>query len=399
MDRIAVCGTADPGSIPGKRTMEGWPSGLWRMPRKRVDANPQRFESSTLRIFKKNMSFKKIVILILVVLVIAVPFYFYMYGIDIRDKIVSPKSEKKENSKKEVVVKNTGYFAQYNFENLRNREYEGLKITKIGKALIVEEGRKELIRRGDLEGKTFNFETSAISFESNGKKISGMMNIPLTPKSSKMPAIIMIRGFAESMGYFIGSGSWKAADELARNGYITVSLDFLGFGLSDNESTDILEARFENMNIVDPERIGIWAHSNGGQIAVSVLEITGENYPTVLWAPMTNPFPKSVLDTVDDNSEGSLRVKQKIEDFEKEYDSNLYSIDNFYDWINSSIIIHQGTNDVWCEVKWQKKIKSELKSLGKEITLDIRNGSDHNLKQSWDEVIKMDIDFFNGKFK
>ena len=64
MDRIAVCGTVDPGSIPGRRTSlggmhrkivgipmlaEGWPSGLWRAPRKRVGESPQRFKSSTLR--------------------------------------------------------------------------------------------------------------------------------------------------------------------------------------------------------------------------------------------------------------------------------------------------------------------------------------------------------------
>ena len=38
MDRMTVCETVDPGSIPGRRTpkMEGWPSGLWRTPRKRV---------------------------------------------------------------------------------------------------------------------------------------------------------------------------------------------------------------------------------------------------------------------------------------------------------------------------------------------------------------------------
>lgn len=53
MDRIAVCGTVDPGSIPGGRTfLEGWPSGLWRSPRKRVGASPQGFESSTLRRYK-----------------------------------------------------------------------------------------------------------------------------------------------------------------------------------------------------------------------------------------------------------------------------------------------------------------------------------------------------------
>lgn len=52
MDRIAVCGTVDPSSILGRRTqhkMEGWPSGSWRTPRKRVGESPQRFEPSTLR--------------------------------------------------------------------------------------------------------------------------------------------------------------------------------------------------------------------------------------------------------------------------------------------------------------------------------------------------------------
>ena len=290
--------------------------------------------------------------------------------------------------------KNTGFFSEYNFENLRKREYKASKINKVGKALKVDEARKALVKRGDLEGKTFNFETQAIQFESNGKKISGMMNLPVGYKDKKLPAIIMLRGFAESEEYFIGSGSWRAADELARNGYITVSLDFLGFGVSDSESKDILEARFEKpinvidliesvkaMDGVDPNKIGIWAHSNGGQIAISVLEITGKNYPTALWAPMTNPFPKSVLETVDDTSENSLKVKKKIEDFEKEYDSKLYSIDNFYSWINSPILIHQGTDDVWCKVKWQQDLQKKLKALEKDIKLDIRKGNDHNLKQ------------------
>ena len=317
-------------------------------------------------------------------------------------------SDKKQDKK---VDKNTGYLAQYNFENLKKRENKSSNIKKIGKALIVEEARKELVKRGDLTGKTFNFETSAITFESNGKKISGMMNVPLTPKSNKMPAIIMIRGFAESQGYFIGSGSWKMADELARNGFATVSLDFLGFGLSDQESTDILEARFEkpvsvldliesvkSLDFVDSQKIGIWAHSNGGQIAISVLEITGKNYPTVLWAPMTNPFPKSVLETIDEQSESGQIVKNRIEQFEKEYDSEFYSIDNFYNDIQASILIHQGTADEWCKVSWQKDLQSRLKKIGKEVTLDIREGNDHNLKQSWDEVAKMDVEFFKEKF-
>ncbi|MDD4937954.1 MAG: prolyl oligopeptidase family serine peptidase [Candidatus Shapirobacteria bacterium] len=356
-----------------------------------------------------------IVILILLIGIGLLGWKIGWFNFQFETSFENPLSESLPSRLQRTEVKNIGYLAQYNFENLKMRENKASKIENIGKVLVVEEARQTVLKKYLEDGikKENNFESRAISFESNGKKISGMMNVPDSTKASsrRSPAIIMIRGFAEVEGYFIGSGSWKAADELARNGFVTISLDFLGFGLSDQESTDILEARFEKpvsvldliesvkgLDFVDPEKIGIWAHSNGGQIAISILEITGGNYPTVLWAPMTNPFPKSVLETVDDESEGSLIVKQKIEDFEKEYDSKLYSIDNFYNWINSPILIHQGTADVWCEVKWQQNLQSKLKKLGKEINLDVRKGDDHNLKQSWDKVIKMDIEFFKEKF-
>lgn len=348
---------------------------------------------------------KKIFIIIICVM-IGLVFYGWADGWFLNKSEVAEETE--VVAKKE---KNAGYLAQYNFENLRKRENVASEIEAIGEVLTVKEARKALVKRGDLAGKTFNFESKAISFESNGKKISGMMNIPATPRSSKMPVIIMIRGFADSEGYYIGSGSWRAADELTRNGFVTVSLDFLGFGLSDGESKDILEARFEKpenvldliesvkkLDFVDPEKIGIWAHSNGGQIAISVLEVTSKNYPTVLWAPMTNPFPDSVLDTIDENTESGQIVKTKIEIFEGEYDSKLYSIDNFYDWIEAPILLHQGTADEWCKIEWQETLRDKLKSLGKDITLDIVDGNDHNMKQSWDEVIERDVEFFKEKF-
>ena len=321
-------------------------------------------------------------------------------------------SLKLRQTQEKVKEKNVGYLAQYNFENLRKRESKASKIKVVGESMVLDEARKNLLKVYKKEGmvKEDNFKSYEITFTSSGKTISGMMNVPMTPMSNKMSAIIMIRGYAESTGYFVGSGSWKAADELARNGFVTISLDFLGYGLSDGESKDILEARFEkpvsvldliesvkDLDYVDETKIGIWSHSNGGQIALSVLEITGQNYPTVLWAPMTNPFPQSVLETMDDSENGKI-VKQKIADFEKEYDSKLYSIDNFYEWIQAPILIHQGTADVWCKVSWQKDLQSKLKKMGKEVRLDVRQDNDHNLKQSWDEVIKMDVEFFREKF-
>ena len=56
-----------------------------------------------------------------------------------------------------AVEKNVGYLAQYNFENLKIRINKASEIKTIGRVLTVVEARKELVKRGDLEGKTFDF--------------------------------------------------------------------------------------------------------------------------------------------------------------------------------------------------------------------------------------------------
>lgn len=346
--------------------------------------------------------------LVLLIIGLGIFGYFYIKG-DV--SVISPKGVKK--------ILRDGELAKYDFDSLKKRGGvaseikfggvpEGVKIRRENE-LIQEYGKKKW-KKYDVR----NFETKIISFQSNGKKITGMINIPMMPSYAPSelrqgkPVIIMIRGFADLEGYYTGFGTWKAADRFAEAGFVTVSLDFLGFGGSDNESRDILEARFEKvvsvldliesvkrLDFVDPNRIGIWSHSNGGQIALSVLEITGANYPTTLWAPMTNPFPQSVLDTAGDNEAGKL-VKQAIENFEKQYDSRRYAFENYLSWIKAPIQIHQGTGDEWCEVKWQEDLQSRLKLLGKDVDLYIYKGDDHNLKKNWEMIISRDLDFFNA---
>lgn len=172
---------------------------------------------------------------------------------------------------------------KYDFDSLKIRGGIASEITIGGTIPAIELRRKEKV----------DFETREISFESDGKKVSGMINY-YPAKSSLSKVIIMIRGYAEKEGYYPGYGTWRVADQLAkqavpagRQGYTTISLDFLGYGDSDRESADVLEARFHKvvevldlvesvkaLPWVDKNEIGIWAHSNGGQIALSVLEVT-----------------------------------------------------------------------------------------------------------------------------
>jgi alpha-beta hydrolase superfamily lysophospholipase len=297
----------------------------------------------------------------------------------------------------------TNNLEKYDFDSLRRvYKVESLssdKIEILGPIREVEDRRAVFAKA----------TTSQVKFKSQGKWITGMINY-YPEKSSLSKVIIMIRGYAEKAGYYSGFGSWRVADELAKAGYATISLDFLGYGGSDMESTDMMEARFEkvvnvldligaveNLPWVDKTKIGIWAHSNGGQIALSVLEVTGKNYPTVLWAPMTNPFPQSIIDTANDLDDGGVAVKATLAQFEKKYDARRYAFENYYSWINAPVLILQGDKDPWCKVSWQEAVVNSLKNLGKQAELVIFSGAGHNLETKWEEGVVVTKNFFDGK--
>ena len=75
-------------------------------------------------------------------------------------------------------------------------------------------------------------------------------------------------------------------------------------------------------------------------------------------------------------------VKKVIADFEKYYDVRRYAFENYYDWIESPVLINQGTADYWCKVEWQEKVIGELKKRNNEAVLRIWSGDDHNLAKN-----------------
>jgi alpha-beta hydrolase superfamily lysophospholipase len=300
---------------------------------------------------------------------------------------------------------------KYDFDSLKeawNRgEYNNSQIEILGQIKAVTDRRKI-----DPETKKYQFITRQIRFKSGGKWITGMINY--FGDSLNHSVVIMVRGYAEKAGYYSGSGSWKMADHLAKSGMITVSLDFLGYAQSEGESTDMMEARFEKvpavldlvgavkrMPGVDPSRIGFWAHSNGGQITLSAIEVMGGNYPTVLWAPMTQKFPDSIIETASELEDGGRAVKAAVGLLAKYHDPRRYAFENYYSWINSPVVIFQGTKDPWCEVEWQRGVVAGLTGLGKRAELRVIDGAGHNMEgqngEIWKEVAAQTVSWLANK--
>lgn len=282
---------------------------------------------------------------------------------------------------------------KYNFENLRKKEYQGSEI------------KLEKVIKGEDVYTSYLF-----SYESEGKKVTGMANIPNT-RNGKRPVVILLRGYADDEIYFTGLGTRKVAGVFAENGFITLAPDFLGFGGSDTSSADILKSRFERpltvLNLLasvksipeaNPDKIFMWGHSNGGQIALSVLEITQKNIPTVLWAPVTEGFPKSVLQYIGELDDQGIKVKTAIDNFLLKYEPEKYSIDNYYSDIQATIQLHLGLADPLISEEEIDEFAKTIADLGKNINYYKYPRNDHNLSRDWDLIVSRDLQFFRKHF-
>jgi dipeptidyl aminopeptidase/acylaminoacyl peptidase len=268
-----------------------------------------------------------------------------------------------------------------------------------------------------------SWEVPNLSTHKN-ERVTGQLNVPLG--KGPFPIIVMVRGYVERDQYQTGTGTKNAAAALARNGYITIAPDFLGYGGSDPESNDVLIARFArplvvmqllkdlsqlqlrtastdtaaapaiNGGLFQPSRIGLWGHSNGGQIALSVLEITSLNLPTTLWAPVSKPFPFSILYFSDENPDGGWYIRQQLAKFEYILGNKVadYSILSEPARILAPIQVHQGGTDESVPLAWSQQLVQTLQAATVSAKLYTYPKSNHNLQPDWDTVVRRDLEFF-----
>lgn len=292
---------------------------------------------------------------------------------------------------------------KYTFSNLRKKTFANSKIIF-----------------GDILKEDINFVSKKFYFYDQDKKVSGVAHFP--KKGGVYPIIVLFRGYVDREKYSMGEGSRRVGETLAQNGYIALAPDFLGYGDSSMPSQNPIEERFqtyttalslltslENINLslkeansnisANIQKIGIWGHSNGGHIALSVLAITSKPYPTVVWAPVTKPFPYSILYYTDEFDDKGKMLRKVVSSFEKDYNADNFTFINYLDWIQAAIQLHQGTLDEAVPQKWSDQFVQTLKEKKKTIDYFVYPDDDHNLaKGGWSTAVSRSISFYNTYF-
>lgn len=294
----------------------------------------------------------------------------------------------------------------------------------------------ELAKRGGVASqitvsreleKNADFTSYVFHYTSEGRMISGQMNIPTSIRPEQAsPVILLMRGYVDPLEYTIGKGSSPTAAALARAGYITFAPDFLGYGESDPPPAETLAERFiKPMNVmdlfatvdsldqqlltfenkplarIDAKRVGLWAHSNGGQISLSYLEITGRSVPTVLLAPVSKSFPYSVLYFTDESEDQGKGLRALLAKFEQDYNVDQFSIGNRLDNVTAKIQLHQGSEDTEVPQKWSDEFYSYFAGKGKKDQIEyfVYPGANHLLVPVTDIVKERAVAFFDKEVK
>lgn len=295
---------------------------------------------------------------------------------------------------------------KYTFDNLSQANFRGGNI-EIGEKLAEEDNGFDMYK--------FYFHAQDPEDKNNLKKVSGLLTIP--EEVGEYPVIVQLRGYVDQEIYSTGVGTARSAQEYAKAGFISLSPDFLGYGESENPSEISIEERFQTYSTAlsliasvkklnqalqsseistsaDTTKIGIWGHSNGGHIALAVLAITKKPYPTVLWAPVTKPFPYSILYFTDEFADEGKALRKVVSDFERDYDVFKFSPSRYYDRIKAPIQVHQGTVDDAVPLEWTNEFVQKLDELEIENKYFVYPGADHNLSGGWNEAVVRSIDFY-----
>lgn len=299
----------------------------------------------------------------------------------------------------------------YTFENLKQTDFPS---TQISFGDVVDD-------TDEYTQRLFYFTTPKRPGSDERDKVSGLATIP--KKEGDFPVIVMFRGFIPEESFISGAGTSPSARELAKRGFITLAPDFLGFGQSASPSADPFEGRFQTYTTglsllsslktlnsgldkeyvgtisADLKKVGIWGHSNGGHIALSVLAISGIKYPTVLWAPVSKSFPYSILYYTDETDDQGKGLRDALYSFEELYNTQSFSPERYYKWIKAPIEINQGTGDQEVPYWWSDELAEILKKYDVDVTYNTYPGANHNMVPYWQDAVNNTIDFYNKNFE
>jgi dipeptidyl aminopeptidase/acylaminoacyl peptidase len=252
-----------------------------------------------------------------------------------------------------------------------------------------------------------------VTYRSGDLRISGILNVPRG--SGPFPVLVLGHGYIDPAVYVNGQGLLREQDYLARNGYAVLHTDYRGHATSDDDpraevslrlgyTEDVINAvlaiRRSGLPSLDGERVGLLGRSMGGGVMLNVLTVQpGLVDAAVVFAPVSsdtvdnfdrwirnNPVRNSLARSIIDRHGSPEKAPQ--------FWRNV-SPRTFFDRISEPLLVHHGTDDESCPIRWSRATMQALRAEGKDARMFTYQGEHHAFGPQWPTSMRRTVAFFD----
>ncbi len=292
-------------------------------------------------------------------------------------------------------------------ESLRQQAYPGSEI-------VIE----ETLEPGS------NYDRYIASYLSEGLKIYALLTVPRGEKpESGWPGIVFNHGYIPPDQYRTTERYVAYVDAFARNGYIVFRPDYRGHGNSEGEASSAYGAPDYTIDVLnavasvkrypdaDPDRVGMWGHSMGGNITLRAMVVTGDIKAGVIWAGSVGTYPDAVerwkRRYADRPTPGPNRARRWALDLLEEYgtfEENpafWASIDpiSYLGELSGPLQLHHAAADDSVPVEYSENLYAKLQEAGKIAELYLYENDNHNIANHFGIAMERSIQFFDTYVK
>lgn len=246
-----------------------------------------------------------------------------------------------------------------------------------------------------------------VAYPSDDLTITGVMHVP--HGEGPFPVVVLNHGYIPPARYWSGADTWRAADYLARRGYLTIAPDYRGWGESDSDVNffrnglviDVLNliSCLPSVPQANLQQVGMWGHSLGGGVTTKAVTIDHRIKAAVLYAPVSG-YDAEVMRRWPDSTGGSDPSDPLWQSYRRAARDQGFlqrtSPIPYFDAVTATVQIHQGTADTTTPPRWAEAIRDALLAEGKEVEYYAYEGQGHAFgDQAWTLFMERVASFFD----
>ena len=274
-----------------------------------------------------------------------------------------------------------------------------------------EELRASRLVRTRVVARTAAYTRFEVTYRSGDLTVSGVL---LRPRGrGPFPGIVLNHGYIDPAVYVTGQGLAREQDHLARAGFAVLHTDYRGHAASDAATALSRESRLgytrDAINAVqalkaepyvDADRMAMLGRSMGGSVTLNALVARpGLVDAAVVYASVSSRFLDNLRHfTVPNRPEAARALFRRFgapresPEFYRQLSARSY-----FDRITEPVLMHHGTRDETCPLRWARATHRLLDEAGVRNRLALYEGEQHAFVPQWQASIERTVRFLRSR--